>query len=82
MALIPAEIPVTVNLHLDGKNRQWYSRGEAKASSSWSTRRSRTRLEPLMETLPLAKEQLMDREYIPVGPLMALRALMGARARQ
>ena len=29
----------------------------------------------LMETLPLAKENLMDHEYIPVGPLMPLRAL-------
>ena len=29
----------------------------------------------LMETLPLAKEQLMNHEYIPVGPLMPLRAL-------
>ena len=28
-----------------------------------------------METLPLAKEQLMDHEYIPVGPLMPLNAL-------
>ena len=28
-----------------------------------------------METLPLAKEQLMDHEYIPVGPLMPLKAL-------
>jgi hypothetical protein len=32
----------------------------------------------LMETLPLAKENLMDHVYIPVGPLMPLRALMGA----
>jgi hypothetical protein len=31
-----------------------------------------------METLPLAKEHLMDHEYIPVGPLMPLRMLMGA----
>ena len=31
----------------------------------------------VMETLPLAKEKLMDHEYIPVGPLMPLRALMG-----
>jgi hypothetical protein len=35
-----------------------------------------------METLPLAKEQLMDHEYIPVGPLMPLRALMGPGAQQ
>jgi hypothetical protein len=35
-----------------------------------------------METLPLAKEQLIDDEYIPVGPLMPLRALMAAGAQQ
>jgi hypothetical protein len=35
-----------------------------------------------METLPLAKEQLMDYEYIPVGPLMPLGALIGPRAQQ
>jgi hypothetical protein len=29
-----------------------------------------------MDTLPLAKENLMDHQYIPVGPLMPLRALM------
>jgi hypothetical protein len=35
-----------------------------------------------METLPLAKEELMDHEYFPVGPLMPLRALMGPGAQQ
>jgi hypothetical protein len=35
-----------------------------------------------METLPLAKEQLMDHQYIPVGPLMPLRALIGPGAQQ
>jgi hypothetical protein len=35
-----------------------------------------------MEMLPLAKEQLMDTEYIPVGPLMPLRALIGPAAQQ
>jgi hypothetical protein len=33
-----------------------------------------------METLPLAKEQLTNHEYIPVGPLMPLRALIGQGA--
>ncbi len=30
-----------------------------------------------MESLPLEKEQLMDTQYIPVGPLMPLRSLVG-----
>jgi hypothetical protein len=29
----------------------------------------------IMETLPLAKEHLMDHQYVPLGPLMPLRAL-------
>jgi hypothetical protein len=30
-----------------------------------------------MDTLPLSKENLMDHEYIPVGPLMPLTGLIG-----
>jgi hypothetical protein len=29
-----------------------------------------------MESLPLAKENMLDHEYIPVGPLMPLRLLL------
>ena len=36
----------------------------------------------LMETLPLAKEHLIDDQYIPVGPLMPLRMLVGPGAQQ
>jgi hypothetical protein len=32
----------------------------------------------IMEALPLAKEHLMDYEYIPIGPLRPLAALIGA----
>jgi hypothetical protein len=35
-----------------------------------------------METLPLAKEQLMDHEYVPVAPLMPLGALMAPGAQR
>jgi hypothetical protein len=30
----------------------------------------------IMESLPLAKENMLDHEYIPVGPLTPLRLLM------
>ena len=36
-----------------------------------------TEAESIMESLPLAKEHLLDHAYIPVGPLMPLRLLMG-----
>ena len=32
----------------------------------------------IMESLPLAKEDILDHEYVPVGPLMPLRLLLGS----
>ena len=82
MAVIPAEIRATVKLYLDGKIRQWYSRGDGKGVIFLVEAKTEDEARALMETLPLAKEQLMDHEYIPVGPLMPLRALMGPGAQQ
>jgi len=75
MAVIPEEIRATVKLYLDGKIRQWYSRGDGKGVIFFIDAKTEDEARAIMETLPLAKEQLMDHEYIPVGPLMPLRAL-------
>jgi len=77
MAVIPAEIRATVKLYLDGKIREWYSRGDGKGIIFLIDVKSEDEARALMETLPLAKEQLMDTNYIPVGPLMPLRNLIG-----
>ena len=82
LAVIPAEIRATVKLYLDGKISQWYSRGDGKGVIFLVDAKTEDEARALMETLPLAKEQLMDHEYIPVGPLMPLRALMGPGAQQ
>src|SRR5215475_1045142 len=82
MAVIPAEIRATVKLYLDGKIRQWYSRGDGKGVIFLVDAETEDEARAIMETLPLAKEQLLDDEYIPVGPLMPLRALMGPGAQQ
>jgi hypothetical protein len=82
LAVIPAEIRATVKLYLDGKIRQWYSRGDGKGVIFLVDAKTEDEARAIMETLPLAKEQLMDHEYIPVGPLMPLRALMGSGAQQ
>ena len=82
MAVIPAEIRATVKLYLDGKIRQWYSRGDGKGVIFLVDAKSEGEARALMETLPLAKEHLMDHEYFPVGPLMPLRALMGRELQQ
>ena len=80
MAVIPAEIRATVKLYLEGKIREWYSRGDGKGVVFLVDAKTEDEARAIMDTLPLAKEQLMDHEYIPVGPLMPLRALMGAGA--
>jgi hypothetical protein len=80
MAVIPAEIRATVKLYLDGKIRQWYSRGDGKGVVFLVDAKTEDEARAIMETLPLAKEHLMDEQYIPVGPLMPLRALVGPGA--
>jgi hypothetical protein len=82
MAVMPAEIRATVKLYFDGKIRQWYSRGDGKGVIFLVDAKTEEEARALVETLPLAKEQLMDHVYIPVGPLMSLRALMGPGAQQ
>ena len=77
MDVIPAEIRATVKLYLDGKIRQWYSRGDGRGVIFFVDAKSEEEARAIVETLPLAKEQLMDHQYIPVGPLMPLRALIG-----
>jgi hypothetical protein len=76
MAIIPAEIRATVKLYLDGKIREWYSRGDGTGVVFLVEAKTEDEARAVMESLPLAKEHLMDQEYIPVGPLMPLRALL------
>jgi len=80
MPIIPEEIRATVKLYLDGKIQQWYSRGDGKGVVFLLDAKTADEARAIMETLPLAKEQLMDQQYIPVGPLMPLRALIGPGA--
>lgn len=80
MAVMPAEIRATVKLYLDGKIREWYSRGDGKGVIFLVDAKTEDEVRAIMETLPLAKEQLTNHEYIPVGPLMPLRALIGQGA--
>ena len=82
MAVIPSEIRATLKLYLDGKIREWYSRGDGKGVIFLVDAKTEDEAQSLLETLPLAKAQLMDHQYIPVGPLMPLRMLIGPAAQQ
>jgi hypothetical protein len=75
--IMPAEIRATMKLYLDGKIRQWYSRGDGRGVIFLIDAGTVDEARAVMDPLPLSKENLMDHEYIPVGPLMPLTALIG-----
>jgi hypothetical protein len=80
MNVMPAEIRATVKLYLDGKIRQWYSKGDGRGVVVFVDVKTVDEARAIIDTLPLSKENLMDDEYIPVGPLLPLTFLIGAPA--
>jgi hypothetical protein len=76
MAIMPAEIRATVQLYLDGKIREWYSREDGRGGVFLLNTGDVAEARSIMESLPLAKENMLDHEYVPVGPLMPLRLLI------
>jgi hypothetical protein len=79
MAIMPAEIQETVQLYLKGKIREWYSRGDGRGVVFLLDTRDVAEAQAIMDGLPLGKENIMDHEYIAVGPLLPLRLLMANR---
>ena len=75
MAVIPDEIQATARLYIEGKIREWYSRGDGRGVVFLLDVKTEAEARELMDSLPLAQAQLMDHQYVPVGPLMPLRAL-------
>ena len=80
MAVMPAEVRDTVQLYLNGKIREWYSRGDGRGAVFLLDTRDVVEAEAIMEGLPLAKKGVMDHEYIAVGPLLPLRLFMANSA--
>jgi len=76
MALMPAEIRETVQLYLNGKIREWYSRGDGRGAVFLLDTKDVAEAHTIMDRLPLAKGNLLDHDYIAVGPLFPLRLLM------
>jgi len=76
MAVMPAEIRATVQLYLEGKIREWYAREDGKGAVFLLNAADVAEAEAIMESLPLARADMLDHEYIPIGPLMPLRLLL------
>lgn len=77
MNVIPAEIRATVKLYLDGKIRQWYSKGDGRGVVFFLDVKTVDEAHAIMDTMPLSKENLVDHQYIAVGPLLPLGVLVG-----
>lgn len=75
MAVMPDEIRQTVQLYLNGTVREWYSRSDGRGAVFLLGVKDVAEGHAVMEDLPLAKQNLIDHEYIAVGPLMPLRLL-------
>jgi len=76
MKIMPAEIRATVPLYLDGKIQQWFTRGDGRGVIFLLNCTDVAEARVLTESLPLTKANLMDEQFIPVGPLLPLRMLL------
>jgi hypothetical protein len=76
MKVMPAEIRATVPLYLDGKIQQWFTRGDGRGVIFILNCKDVEEARALIEGLPLAKENLVDEQFIPVGPLLPLGILL------
>lgn len=76
MKFMPAEIRATVRLYLDGGIQQWYARGDGRGIVLILNCKDVAEAETLIDRLPLSGENLMDHQFIPIGPLAPLGALL------
>jgi hypothetical protein len=78
--LMPDEVRSTVRLYLDGKIRQWYSRADGKGVIFILNATSAAEAQAIMETLPLAKANVVNDDYVELAPLAPLGSLIGPPA--
>src|SRR6266545_2096313 len=76
MKIMPAEIRATIPLYLDGKIQQWFTRGDGRGVIFLLNCKNVAEARALIEGLPLSKDNLMDEQFIPVGPLLPLGILL------
>ena len=76
MKIMPAEIRATVPLYLDGKIQQWYMRGDGRGVIFILNCKDEAEARALLESLPLSQANLVDGQFIPVGPLLPLGMLL------
>lgn len=81
MKVMPQEVRETVQLYLDGKIQQWYSKEDGKGVVFLMNCRTVEEAKAVMETLPLSKAGLVNLEFTALSPLKPLQVLMGPPAK-
>jgi hypothetical protein len=76
MKIMSAEIRATVPLYLEGKIQQWFTRGDGRGVVFLLNCKDASEARTLIENLPLSKANLVDEQFIPVGPLLPLGMLL------
>ena len=76
MSVMPAEVRQTVQLYLGGKIREWFTRADGRGAVFLLDARDVPEAHAIMDGLPLAKQNLVDHDYVAVGPLVPLGLLL------
>jgi hypothetical protein len=74
--VMPGEVKATVQLYLDGKIQQWYSRADGKGVVFVLNCKTVDEAKAVLESLPLIKGNLAAFEYMPLAPLKPLSVLL------
>ena len=81
MAIMPAEVRQTVQLYLSGKIREWFSRADGRGAVFLLDAKDIAEAHAIMEDLPLSRQQLVDHQYVAIGPLLPLGLLLAGSER-
>jgi hypothetical protein len=75
--ILPEEVRATVQLYLDGKISQWYSRVDGRGVVFLMNCASVDEAKALTDALPLSRAHLVTFELAALRPLGPLRLLLG-----
>ena len=73
---LPAEVPATLQLYLDGKTEQFWLRDKEEGVIFLMTVNSVDEADRLLKALPLGQANLLTFDLMPIGPLMPLGILI------
>jgi len=75
-SVMPEEARATLKLYLEGKIEQWFARQDQGGVVFLLGSHTVDEARSVLNELPLVKAKLMDFDFVPLGPLTPLRALL------